>query len=66
MNSSPLCPNCRTPMVEISRLIKWSSDADEWSDFPEGEADWDVSLGLAAEEEKIYECPHCGYREYEP
>ena len=66
LDSSPLCPNCRRPMVDISKLILRTEGPGEWGDIPEDEADWDVPLGGETEGEQIWECPNCGYREYEP
>lgn len=65
MGSASLCPNCRTPMVEVSGLLNWKSEDDGWDDLPEDDTAWDMPASLTDEAEKVWECPHCGHREYE-
>jgi hypothetical protein len=62
---SRLCPRCRRPMVDISELLDGGEADGDWNDYSEAQTDWDAPLGGEAYREKIWECPECGYREYE-
>lgn len=61
-----LCPNCRTPMVEIGGLLGWKAVDDNWDELPETDGVWDSSTASDLGADKAWECPNCGQREYEP
>ena len=60
-----LCPNCRTPMVEISDLLDWKMVDDNWDELPEDDGVWNSPAASDLGAEKVWECPNCGQRGYE-
>ncbi len=64
-DASRICPDCRREMVEITRGLSWGREREgEGAAWEEEENPLFGPAAEAEEEERTWECPQCGRREY--